>query len=139
MVGKSVKNSINLSRDQERHFEKHLEQHVEKHLSKNLNKQLPKHLSNHLISKNEFLSSQVKHHTTTAIIAAFSFLIALAWKDFLVKIVTALTAPITLEKYPYIADMYSAIIITIIAVLGIVIITKWAKKPEVLVSETKTR
>lgn len=129
------KNLENLSEKNKENLEKN----IEKHLNKSINKHLPKHLSKHLISKKEFLSSQVRHHTTTAIIAAFSFLIALAWKDFIVKIVTSLTPLITLEKYPYIADLYSAIIVTIIAVIGIIIITKWSKKPEVLVSETKTK
>jgi len=118
---------------------KQIERNVEKHIAKHVKKSVPEHLSKHLISKKEFFNSQVKQHTTTAIIAAFSFLIALSWKDFISHIAISLTKPITLEKYPYLADFYSAIIITIIAVIGIILITKWAKKPEVLVSESKTK
>lgn len=119
--------------------QKNIEKQISIHLKKNLHKQLPEHLSKHLISKKELVSNQFKQHVTTAIIAAFSFLMALTWKDFIVHIVTDLTPKLTLEKHPYLADLYSAIIITIIAIIGIVLITKWAKKPEVLVSAIKTR
>ncbi len=116
-----------------------LENHVEKQVKKHLPKHITRHLSDHLISKKEFIRNQFKQHASTAIIAAFSFLIALTWKDFIVHIVSTLARPITLEKYPYLADLYSAIIVTIIAIAGIAIVTRWAKKPEVLVSETRTK
>jgi uncharacterized protein YacL len=102
----------NLLKTHRNHIEKHIQKHITKHL--------------------------FKQHASTAIIAAFSFLIALSWKDLIVNLVTALTKPLTLEKYPYLADLYSAIIVTIIAIIGIGLVTKWAKKPEVLVSETET-
>jgi len=128
MVKKTTKN-------QKDHIEKNIEKQVKKHLPE----YIPKHLSEHLISKKEFIRSQFKQHASTAIIAAFSFLIALTWKDFIVHIVTSLTKPLTLEKYPYLADLYSAAIVTVIAIVGIAIVTRWAKKTEVLVSEGKTK
>lgn len=111
------------------------EQHIEKHVEKHLDKQVTKHL----LSKAEFFRHQFKQHISTAIIAAFSFLIALAWKDLIVHAVTTLIKEDLLIKIPYISDLISAIVITLIAILGIFIVTKWAKKPEIITTESTTK
>lgn len=80
--------------------------------------------------KTNFLHARFKDHASTAIIAALGFVIALSWKDLIVKIVENLTRSEMLEKYPYIAELYVAIVVTIIAIIGIVIIGKWAQKTE---------
>ena len=77
-----------------------------------------------------FIGSKFRDHASTAMIAAFSFLIALAWKDFIIKLVRDNTKISLLEKYPYIAELYTAVIITILAIIGIIFVSKWAKKPE---------
>ena len=77
-----------------------------------------------------FIGSKFRDHASTAMIAAFSFLIALAWKDFIVKLVRENTKISLLEKYPYIAELYTAVIITILAIMGIIFVSKWAKKEE---------
>jgi len=104
-----------------------IEQHVEKHLSK------------HSFSKAEFFSQQFRQHVSTAIIAAFSFLIALAWKDLIVHLVEFFLKKDVLENIPYLSDLITAAVVSVIAVLGILIVTRWAKRPEVLVSESKTK
>ena len=76
------------------------------------------------------MRDQFKQHATTAIIAALSFLIAISWKDLIVKVIKSSTKIELLEKYPYIAEFYTAIIITVIAIAGIAIVSKWATKPE---------
>ena len=106
---------------------------------KHIEKKVDKHVSKHLLSKAEYLRSQFKQHVSTAIIAAFSFLIALAWKDLIVKLAEEFINPLTLEAYPYLSALISAIIVTMIAITGIFLVTRWAKKPEILVSETKTK
>ena len=76
MVEKGVKFSKNLSSQQKKRIEDHVNIHLVKNLNKHISKNLPKHLGKHLISRDDFYASQVKQHTTTAIIAAFSFLIS---------------------------------------------------------------
>jgi len=76
------------------------------------------------------IGSKFRDHASTAMIAAFSFLIALAWKDFIVILVRDNTTLALLEKYPYIAELYTAVIITILAIIGITFVSKWAKKEE---------
>ena len=116
-----------LTSEQQKHIEKHVTKHMRKHTSTNL------------LSKAEYLQSQFKQHVSTAIIAAFSFLIALAWKDLIVHAVGQMISEDMNHQIPYLSDLLSAIIVTIIAIIGIALVTNWAKKPEVLVSETKTK
>ena len=55
----------------------------------------------------------------TAIMAAFGFLIALVWKDVITEFVNGIS-----EKSPVQGKLFSALIVTIICVLGIMILTK---------------
>ena len=111
--------------------QKHIENHVEKHVDKKLSEQ-------QLLTKTEFLAHQFKQHVSTAIIAAFSFLMALAWKDVIVHAVNAFVKEEIVTASPYIPELISAIVVTLIAIVGIFLVTSWAKKPQVIVSETKT-
>ena len=76
------------------------------------------------------VASQFRYHAATAIIAAFSFLIALVWKDFIVAIVEDLTKTLIFDAYPYLATLITAIIVTIVAIIGLTLVSRWAKKPE---------
>jgi hypothetical protein len=75
-------------------------------------------------------SGEYKKQVSTAIITAFGLVIALAWKDVVTAILPSITAPGFLVKYPVIANLYSAVIITSISVLGIVLISRWLKPSE---------
>lgn len=69
--------------------------------------------------------SELKKALYTAFLAAFGFLIALVWRDLIQSWVNKLsaTSPIT-------GQLVSAVIITIICVLGILIVTKYLKQEE---------
>ena len=63
--------------------------------------------------------SEFKKQTSTAIMAAFGLVIALAWKDVITE---------WINKIPFIENygsIISAVILTIICVIGILIISKW--------------
>ena len=62
---------------------------------------------------------ELRKAVNTAIVAAFGFLIALAWRDVISEYITELT---TLS--PVQGKLFSAIIITLVGVLGILIVTK---------------
>lgn len=64
--------------------------------------------------KNEFNKA-----INTAILAAFGFLIALVWKDVITEIVDKLA-----EYSPVSGKIISALIITFICVLGIIVVSK---------------
>ncbi len=78
--------------------------------------------------KGLFFHSKFKEHTSTAIIAAFSFLIALAWRDLVVKLVENYIKPSTLLTHPYLSELISALIVTIFSVIAIIFVSKWAGK-----------
>ncbi len=62
---------------------------------------------------------EMKKAISTAIVAAFGFLIALVWKDVITEYVSTIT-----QISPVQGKLIEAIIITIIAVIGILIITR---------------
>jgi len=99
-------------------------------MAKKIIKEVSKKVSSKSIESTKYLGSQFKNHAATAVIAAFSLLIALSWRDFIVKIVEEATKTNLFAKYPYLSEFFTAIIITIIAIIGITIISKWAKNPE---------
>jgi uncharacterized BrkB/YihY/UPF0761 family membrane protein len=68
------------------------------------------------------LKNELKKSTNTAIVAAFSFLIALAWKDVITEYVNKITS-----VSPVQGTLISALIITVICVLGILITGKVLK------------
>ena len=69
--------------------------------------------------KNEF-----KIQTTTAILGALAFLIALVWRDFFSEFITFLISHLNLTGGLYLYKLVSAVLISIIAVIMIVIISK---------------
>ena len=118
-----VKKEVNKElKSAEKKLEKEVEEKVEARLHKKMAKELKKH-SSHVTSK-------FRDHATTAIIAALSFVIAIAWKDLIVKFVEEKVKILSIDTYPYLAELYTAIIVTIFAVVGIIIISTWATKKE---------
>ena len=114
----------------DKQLSKKQKEHIERHITKRVSK--------HLVSKTDLIGSQFKQHVSTAIIAAFSFLIALAWKDLIVHAVQTVIKEDLVQRIPYISQLISAIVVTLIAIIGILLVTRWAKKPEILISETQT-
>lgn len=64
--------------------------------------------------------SELKKALFTALIAAFGFLIALVWRDVIQEYVNTLVA-----LTPFQGKLISAVTVTLIAVLGILLITKF--------------
>tara|TARA_Y100000310_G_scaffold167546_2_gene167445 strand:- start:76587 stop:76925 length:339 start_codon:yes stop_codon:yes gene_type:complete len=76
----------------------------------------------------ENLKNETKKHLITAIVAAFGFIIALVWRDTIKEYVSFLVAKFSVSGPLIIINFYTAIITTIIAVIGIIIMTKWVSK-----------
>ena len=71
------------------------------------------------------LKNETRKQTATAIIAAFGFLIALVWKDAIKSYIDHVVAQISFQGPQFLLTLYTTVITTIIAVIGIVIVTKW--------------
>ncbi len=114
------KQTVKLSKKQQEIVEEEVEKEVEKHLYNRLSK--------HLYHRTTKFGALFKQHSSTAIVAAFGFLIALVWRDLIVKLVKESTKIQALQSHPYLAELYTAIIVTIIAIIGIALISNWSKK-----------
>jgi len=64
-------------------------------------------------------NSELKKAMNTAIMAAFGFLVALVWKDVITEFVDKIS-----KNSPVQGKLFSAIIVTLICVMGILILTK---------------
>ncbi len=87
-------------------------------------KEINKKLHEKVVSKASVLGQEFKKQTSTAIMAAFGLIIALSWKDVITDFVNKVNF---LNGYGLLA---SAVVLTLISVLGILLISKWAKSGE---------
>jgi hypothetical protein len=92
--------------------------------------QAEKRIQKRLLSRTAKFGSEFKQHTSTALLTAMGLVVALAWKDFILALISHYTKVDILEKYPFIADLYTVIIITLVGIIGLIIISKWAKSPD---------
>lgn len=76
------------------------------------------------------LGNETRKHTVTAIVAAFGFLIALVWRDTIQGLVSHLISELSFQGPPLLLTFYATLITTIIAVIGIILVTKWGAKKE---------
>lgn len=83
-----------------------------------------------LVEKSVIFSSKFKEQTATALIAAFSLLIALSWKDVATRLVEVFAKNSLLTSLPYIDVLITALIVTTISIIGIALVSRWAKKEE---------
>ena len=67
---------------------------------------------------------EFRNQAVIAIIAAFGFLIALSWRDFISETLNKIIAVLGISSQAYLLNLLSAIIITFLAVLGIMVISK---------------
>lgn len=74
-----------------------------------------------IIEKAGTLKSEFKKQVSTAIMAAFGLIIALSWKDVITDIINRI------EFVNSYGLVISAVIITIVSIIGILIISKWAR------------
>ena len=92
---------------------------------KEINKKIKVGVANHA----SMLKGEFKKQVSGAIIAAFGLIIALSWKDVITEFVNQFAV---VKSYGL---LVSALALTIISVIGILLISKWAKTP----SEEETK
>lgn len=67
---------------------------------------------------------EFRKQATIAIIAAFGFLIALSWRDFISDTTNKIVLSLGVSDQLYIYKLLSAITVTFLAILGIMIVSK---------------
>ena len=94
---------------------------------KEVNAEVQRQVHHRILGKSIVFSSKFKEQTATALIAAFSLLIALGWKDVATKLVEVFAKSSWITRVPYINVLITAIIVTVISIIGIAIVSRWAK------------
>ncbi len=136
-VGKKLSNEIKKDVEErvekevkvvEKKLEKENEKKVEKQIEE-VKKQVEKKFKIKLYETTKSsayaFKEELKKHTATAITAAFAFLIALSWRSPIQKSVENLIEFWGLKGGEIYLDFMAAIIITVIAVLVIMWVSKW--------------
>lgn len=67
---------------------------------------------------------EFKKQSAVAIVAAFGFLIALSWRDFITELVNKIVENLGVETSLYLYKLLVALIITAISIIGIVLASK---------------
>jgi hypothetical protein len=94
-----------------------------------MEEQKPSHLHRVRSGLSNF-KTEFKTQTSTAIVAAFGLIIALAWKDVITTLMQSVTTAKFFENNPYISPLISAALITAVSVLGLIVVARWTKKKE---------
>ena len=81
-------------------------------------------------SKAQEIRKETARRITTAITAAFAFVIALAWKDAIRKAVDSIVLKMGVPSTVYFYEFIIAIVITFVCVVGIIIASKYGAKKE---------
>ena len=81
-------------------------------------------------SKAMEVKQEVKKNVTTAILAAFAFIIALVWGDVIKGAVDEVVRIANIAGTGYIYTMISAFFVTIVCVIGIMFFSRWGEKKE---------
>lgn len=104
-----------------------------KSLEKKVDKlQIEKHKLVLVLAKNRTKNSALKFKKEinkallTALVAAFGFLVALSWRDVITEYVTQITSFSSIQ-----GKLIEAIFVTIIAVLGILIVTRFLSEKKI--------
>ena len=81
-------------------------------------------------SKAEEIRKEAARRITTAVTAAFAFVIAFAWKDAIRKAIDSIVLKMGIPSTVYFYEFIIAIIITLVCVLGIMLVSKYGAKKE---------
>ncbi len=73
------------------------------------------------------IEHEVRKTTATSIASAFSFIIALFWRDAVQDLITKLLENLGLTNSSYIAKVIAAALVTVIGVIAIMRISKWGE------------
>lgn len=67
---------------------------------------------------------EFKKQAAVAIVAAFGFLIALSWRDFITELVNKIVENLGVEDSLYLYKLIVALIITALSIIGIILASK---------------
>jgi len=78
----------------------------------------------------EKFHKEIRKNIVTAVTAALGFMIALVWRDAIQESIDKIMTYIGLTGDVYLFRIFSAVLVTFIAVIGVMFISRWAEKKE---------
>ncbi len=91
-------------------------------------KEVRKEMEKRFIKKATSFTNEFKKQFAAAITTAFGLVTALTWKDTITMFLGSFDTRFLPAEAPIIAQTYSAVLITILATLGILAVSKWARE-----------
>jgi len=82
----------------------------------------------HLSLKSQKVKKEFRKQSITAIVAAFAFLIALTWKDFISDSVSQIVSYMGVSDQLYLYKLLTALIVTSVAIFGILLISRFKEE-----------
>ncbi len=89
-----------------------------------------KKVEKHVKGTVKSISKESRKHTATAITTGFAFIIALVWRDAISEGINKMIEVFNITGSEYLYKILTAVIITIIAVIGIILFSRWSEKKE---------
>jgi len=81
------------------------------------------------VKKFKKFTSEFRKHMTTAITAAFAFLMAFVWRDAIQESINAFVTKLNIQIHNiYIYKILTAVIITLLCVIALIIVSKWGSR-----------
>lgn len=106
----------------------HLTKKQQQEVEEEVNKQLENRFKDKLSITTSSIRSEFRKQLSTALLAAFGLVIALSWQSVIKKFIDSIpTKSETLANYPYLADLYTALIVTFLCAIAILIISTLSK------------
>jgi hypothetical protein len=93
-------------------------------------KEVDKRLLNRLKEGVFSYRGEFRKQTLTAIIAAFGLVIALSWQTVIKGFIGSIPKSGILLYHPYLADLYTAIVVTVVSVAAILLLSHWSQKAQ---------
>lgn len=103
---------------------------VNKKVDKEVQRKLRHILYDRAKSHGSNFQKEFKKHVIIAITAALGFLIALSWKEPILEFSGIIISRLGMSESGFVFEFLSATIVTVIAVLALIIISRWASKKE---------
>jgi small-conductance mechanosensitive channel len=73
---------------------------------------------------------EFRKQSSVAIVAAFGFLIALSWRDFVSEVVTHIVESVQGVESVYMLKLLAAVVVTVVSIIGIMAASKLNVKEE---------
>ena len=119
---------VKVKKKLEKKLEKEMEKEIEKEVKQEVKKMLHERIYHGTIGSARKFKKEFKDQIVVGVTAAFAFLIALSWRDPIQAFVNSIIASLGLVGKEIYIKFLSAIFITVIAVLMLMLVSRWKSK-----------